>query len=161
MEKIIKKESQGIISAFESDFKLQERKWITIESIWRLIGKYHPDLIYFYCWELWLPYEEFQVKTSKMKNTKFSQLTFEQKMKFIPLYNLLWKYNFNPSKISKIKPKDFISEYKSLAKVNEKIITDHLNQTMNDSKNLVWLVKLENILKEKDSGESILQMILL
>lgn len=150
LSKILKKESSGIISAFEKDFRKQEQNWITIESIGRLICNYHPDLIGFYRWDLWLPYEDFQTPQNqhKMKNTKFSQLTYEQKMKFMPLYNLLRSYGFNASKISKISSKDIIDKYNNYARVNQKIITDHFNQTVKSNEIAFWYVNLENVLKK-------------
>lgn len=144
LDKILKKESASIISTFESQYKENENKWLSIESWTRLIAKTDPGLLWFVCWDLWLPYEELAVRW--MKNTKFSQLTYEQKMNFISLYNTLRTYNFN---ISRVKPKDFINKYKSLAAGNLRIITEKFNKRVSDNENIVWLVDLKKVLKNQ------------
>ena len=144
LDKIVKKESEHTISMFWEWYKNNElNRHLSIESWTRLVINAHPDLAGFICWDLWLPYEEMAVRG--MKNTKFSQLTFEQKMNFISFHEAL-RYYWND--ISKVSSKDFINQCKTLMSEHAKSITDRFNQRVNDSKNIFWSADIDWVLKK-------------
>lgn len=143
LEKIIKKESEPTISTFREWYKVNEsNRHLSIESWTRHAVKQCPALVTFICWDLGLPYEELAARG--MKNTKFSQLTFEQKMNFMSFNDTIRYYNWD---ISRVSPKDFIKQCKSIMAERMKSITDRFNKKVNDNKNLIWLVDIEKILK--------------
>ncbi len=149
LNKIFKKEAESTISTFWEWYKDNETyRHLSIESWTRRAINMHPDLAGFICWDLWLPYEELAVRG--MKNTKFSQLTLEQKMWFISFQEALWYYNWD---ISRISSSDFIKQCKALAEEHIKSMTDRFNAKLTSSQNLIQevagVVDLEKVLKKE------------
>ncbi len=149
LNKIFKKEAETTISTFWAWYKENElNRHLSIESWTRRAIKAHPDLAGFICWDLWLPYEELAVRG--MKNTKFSQLTLEQKMWFISFQEALRYYNWD---ISRISSRAFIKQCQTLTTQHIKSMTDRFNVKLTSSQNLIQevagVVDLEKVLKKE------------
>lgn len=131
MEKIMKK-------ALEWEMNFNSRK--SVDEYTSIMIEKHPELISFIVWELNLP-----VKTWKSGNrVQFSQLSFEQKMKFKALVKVYWD---NENRYGNINSKKIIDEYRKYMDEFTKKATDSFNKEIDKNKNIVWLVDLEKVLK--------------
>lgn len=155
LDKIVKKETKSMIDTFEKQYyESLDRNWVgylngklvypherSVEAVTRLVVRQHPDLISFVCWDLWLPYEKIAIRNTKMTN--FSQLTFEQKMSFMSLYNTI---RFYGGQISKISSRDFINQYYTQYNAYFKIVADNFNRIIEPRK-ILWYADVENVVK--------------
>ena len=146
-DKIAWKWLANTISTFEKDYLWKEtkNKW-GIETRTRTIIQKHPDLRYYLCWNLWLPYQE-----TVGKRTKFSQLTFEQKLWFMAVYNTLRLKNFDASKFDS---KMFIEKCQGYKNDYWNSMMNHFNNEIQKYTQMVWpftgnnYLNLKRLLKE-------------
>ena len=121
IDKIVEKEAESIINSFEKSY--EESGWLPIEQwVWFIQNK-HTDLIRFVCWDLWLPYKS-DIYLDPEQWTKFSDLTFEQKMWFMCLKRTFDSYKGN---IDNVSSEDFINKYYSIYTWTVEVISQNFN----------------------------------
>lgn len=121
INKIVEKEAESIINSFEKSY--EGSGWLPIEQWVRFIQNKHTDLIPFVCWDLWLPYKS-DIYLHPEQWTKFSDLTFEQKMWFMCLKRTFDSYKGN---IDNVSSEDFINKYYSIYTWTVEVISQNFN----------------------------------
>lgn len=139
LEKIMKKGLSWRIESFAKNYNSLSKERVGYYTA-RMV-KYHPELISFIAWELWLP-----IKTDKSRvEYDFSALSLEQKLSFMALYEAeydLW------SNFKNVGTKQIIDKYKSYLKQFSEEATNKLNKEV-DKKKVLWFVDLEKVLKKE------------
>lgn len=125
LNKIFEKEAESILTTFEKN-NYEKNGWLAIESRWRLIETKHPDMIPFVYWELWLPYKK-DIYLHPEQWTKFSELTFDQKMWFMCLKRT---FDFYKGSIDNISSEEFINKYKQIYSWTMDVVLDHFVDTI-------------------------------
>lgn len=139
MEKILEKWLESKINNFEKNHNKYTHESVDYYTAGMI--KWHPELISFIAWELNLPIRTNWSKYQRM----FSSLSFQQKLSFMALMDVSWDYKGDLYK--KAKTSDIIDKYWKYIDKYSKEATDNFNWEINKNKNIIWLVKLEKVLK--------------
>lgn len=126
VNKILEKEAEWMFSEFEKNNYNYEKNGLSVETWPRFIETYHPDLLSFVCEDLWLPYDK-DIYLHQEQWTKFSELTFEQKMNFMSLKRTFDYYKGN---IANVSSEEFIDRFDSFYVMHLDVISANFNNTI-------------------------------
>ena len=121
---------------------------------------YHPDLIPFICWELWLPTIIDIRDLNKAEKTKFDSLTVDQKFKFMCISEVLsdyiakwWNYW---ERIKQDSAENIMNKYYKYAEIYTDSMTYDLNERIKEKTTkgyviLAWVLREEYGLTRQES----------
>lgn len=160
LNKIFNKSLESHIEAFRTRYNESPKFWV--ENVTRMFLLYHPDLIPFICWELWLPTIMDIRELNKVEKTKFDSLTLDQKFKFMCISEVLsdyiakwWNYW---ERIKQDSAENIINKYYKYAQIYTDSMTENLNERIKERTTagyiiLAWMLREEYGLTRKESEQ--------